>query len=67
MKDKLEADQNSKIYVKFYLKSNGKPIDAQQTFVKFIEAKSGREVIFLAEKNANTNEYSCEVVSEKLK
>lgn len=61
LKDKLEADQNSKIYVKFFLKTNGKPIDAQQTFVKFTEAKTGREVIFLAEKNANTNEYSCEV------
>lgn len=45
----LSADQMTKFSVKFSLKSKNSLIEAHQTFVKFTETKTGREIIYLAE------------------
>jgi len=48
---KLEADQQTKLYVKFTVKDKVKSstLEAQQTFVRFTHVKSGREIVFLAQ------------------
>jgi hypothetical protein len=65
LKDKLEGDQNSKVYVKFGIKekSSGKLTEANQVFVRFSNLNNDREIIFLAEQNAATKQYSSDVVS----
>jgi len=62
LKDRLEADQQSKLYVKFNLKDKARntPIEAQQTFVRFAHSKTGREIIFLAQSGLN-NQYTAEI------
>jgi oligosaccharyltransferase complex subunit delta (ribophorin II) len=61
LSNKLEADQQSKFYLRFGLKDKSKNsfIEAHQAFVRFQEKKSGREIVFLAQP-AN-NQYSAEV------
>ena len=62
---KLDADQQSKFYLKFAIKekTKGSLIEAHQAFVKFTESKSGREIVFLAQ--STKGQYSAEVVSRK--
>lgn len=52
MNTKLDADQHSKLYVKFAVKDKLKPsspLEPQQTFLRFTHVKSGREIVFLAQ------------------
>lgn len=58
---KLDADQQSKFYLKFAIKekSKGGLIEAHQAFVRFTESKSGREIVFLAQ--STKGQYSAEV------
>jgi hypothetical protein len=51
----------TKFSVKFSLKSKNSLIEAHQTFVKFTEAKSAREIIYLAEAGLS-KQYSAEIV-----
>lgn len=62
LKEKLDADQQSKFYLRFAIKENSKNglIEAHQTFVRFADVKTGREIIFLAQANTN-KQYSAEV------
>jgi oligosaccharyltransferase complex subunit delta (ribophorin II) len=59
LKERLNADQHSKFYLRFGLKSKNTPVEAHQTFVRFADQKSGREIIFLAQ--ATNKQYSAEV------
>lgn len=61
--DNLEADQQSKFLVKFEVKEQNKNtlIEAHQTFLKFTETKSGREIIYIAEANLKDKTYSVEI------
>lgn len=61
LKEKLEADQQSKLYVKFSVKDKlkGTSLEVHQAFVRFFEAKSGREIVFLAQ--SSNNQYTAEV------
>lgn len=62
LKEKLDADQQTKFYLKFQVQDKVKNslIEAHQAFVRFSEAKSGREIVFLAQANSN-KQYSAEV------
>ena len=61
LKDKLDADQQSKFYLKFAIKekSKGALIEAHQAFVRFTEVKSRKEIVFMAQ--ATNKQYSAEV------
>ncbi|CAF0949106.1 unnamed protein product [Brachionus calyciflorus] len=61
LKEKLEADQQSKLYVRFSVKDKlkGANLEVHQAFLRFSEAKSGREIIFLAQ--FSNNQYSADV------
>jgi hypothetical protein len=63
LKEKLDADQQSKFYLKFNVKdkSKGSLLEVHQAFVRFAEVKTGREIIFLAQANSG-KQYSAEVV-----
>ena len=65
LKDSLNGDQNSKVYIRFSIKekSTGKLSEANQVFIRFSNAKSDREIIFLAEQSASNKQYSSDVVS----
>ena len=58
----LEADQQSKFTVMFEVKDQTKNnlIEAHQAFLKFTDAKSGKEIIYLAEASLN-KAYTVEV------
>ena len=64
LSSRLDADQTSKIYVKFGVKDQVKNvmIEPHQAFVKFTESKTGREIIFLAQSGLS-NIYSAEIVN----
>lgn len=61
MQQKLEADQQSKLYVRFSVKDKlkGSNLEVHQAFLRFSEAKSGREIIFLAQ--YSNGQYSADV------
>ncbi len=63
LKERLDADQQSKLTLKFSVKekSKGSFMEVHQAFVKFTETKSGREIIFLAQAGL-TKQYSAEIV-----
>lgn len=56
LKEKLDADQMSKLYLKFSVKekSTNTQMEVHQAFVRFSEASSGREIIFLAQPGVNS-------------
>lgn len=58
----MEADQQSKLTVKFEIKDQIKNtlIEAHQAFLKFSHVKSGKEIIYLAESSLSKN-YMVEV------
>jgi len=62
LKDKLDADPQSKLTLKFSIKekSKGNLIEVHQAFVKFTETKSGREIIFLAQAGLS-KQYTAEI------
>ena len=64
LKERLDADQQSKLTLKFSVKekSKGSFIEVHQAFVKFTETKSGREIIFLAQAGL-TKQYTAEIVN----
>lgn len=52
LQTKLEADQQSKLFVRFSVKDKLKPatsLEPQQTFLRFSHVKTGREIVFLAQ------------------
>ncbi len=55
----MEADQTSKIYVRFGLNADGSSTNANQVFVRFGDLSTNNEIIFVAEKSGDA--YSCEV------
>lgn len=60
---KLEADQQTKLYVKFSVKDKLKPtlkLEPQQTFLRFTHVKTGREIVFLAESTSD-GQYQADV------
>jgi len=62
LKEKLDADQQSKFYLRFGIKekSKGSLVEAHQTFVRFSDVKSGREIVFLAQATSG-NQYTAEI------
>lgn len=62
LKEKLDADQQSKVYLNFQVKEKSKntPIEAHQAFVRFTDIKTGREIIFLAQSGQN-KQYTAEI------
>lgn len=62
LKERLEADAQTKLTLKFVVKekSKGSLVEVHQSFLKFTEVKSGREVIFLAQAGLS-KQYSAEV------
>jgi oligosaccharyltransferase complex subunit delta (ribophorin II) len=61
LNDKLDADQTSKIYVRFGLKARDSFISANQVFVRFADQLTNNEIVFVAEQNADSKTYSCDV------
>lgn len=61
LQQKLEADQQSKLYVRFSVKDKlkGSNLEVHQAFLKFSEAKSKREIIFLTQ--YSNGQYSADV------
>lgn len=59
---KFEADQQSKLTLKFGVKDQKKNslVEAHQAFLKFTEVKTGREIIYLAETGL-TKTYTVEI------
>ena len=62
---KLEADQLSKLTLKFAVKdkTKGNLLEVHQAFVKFTETSSRREIIFLAQAGLS-KQYTAEIVSQ---
>jgi oligosaccharyltransferase complex subunit delta (ribophorin II) len=61
---KLDADQQSKFYLKFGVKDKLKPtatLEPHQAFIRFTHVKSGRDIVFLAQSTATGGQYLAEV------
>ena len=69
LSDKLDVDYHQKLIVKFQIKDQqgGEFLRVQQAFLRFINKKSNKEVIYLAEATGGVNAlYKVEVVRENM-